>query len=94
MPTPLDAWQHRLEAHFGELAASRSASGFPIFALEHGLNHAQLEEITELLRSELAAGERLYLHWLLWVIAFGYTRLQQVNILKSHVGLNDCFSRS
>jgi hypothetical protein len=68
MPTPLDAWQHRLEAHFGELAASRSASGFPIFALEHGLDHAQLEEIGELLRSELAAGARLYLHWLVWVV--------------------------
>jgi hypothetical protein len=68
MPTPLDAWQHRLEAHFGELAASRSASGFPIFALEHGLDHAQLDEIGELLRAELAAGARLYVHWLLWVV--------------------------
>src|SRR5260370_20047089 len=68
MPTPLDAWQQRLQAHFGGLAASRSASGFPIFALEHGLDHAELEEIGKLLRSELAAGARLYRHWLLWVV--------------------------
>jgi hypothetical protein len=68
MPTPLDAWQLRLEAHFGELAASRAASGFPIFALEHGLDHEQLEEIGDLLRSELAARVRLYRHWLLWVV--------------------------
>lgn len=68
MPTPLDAWQHRLEVHFGELAASRSASGFPIFALEHGLNYAELEEVGELLRSELAAAAKLYPHWLLWVV--------------------------
>jgi hypothetical protein len=68
MPTPLAAWQHRLEAHFGELAASRSASGFPIFALEHGLGPAELEEISALLRLELASGARLYPHWLLWVV--------------------------
>jgi hypothetical protein len=68
MPTPLDAWQQRLEAHFGDLAASRSASGFPIFALEHGLNPTELEEIAGLLRAELAAGARLYQHWLLWVV--------------------------
>ena len=68
MPMPLDAWQSRLEDHFSKLADSRSGSGFPIFALEHGLDHAELEEISGLLRSELASGKRLHPHWLLWVV--------------------------
>jgi hypothetical protein len=38
MPGALDEWQERLERHFSELAASRSGTGFPIFALEHGLS--------------------------------------------------------
>ena len=68
MPTPLDAWQTRLEAHFGDLAASRSDSGYPIFALEHGLNNAELEKISDHLRAELFAGKKLFPHWLLWVV--------------------------
>ena len=68
MPMPLDAWQSRLEDHFGKLAESRSGSGFPIFALEHGLDHAELDEIGDLLRSELATGKRLSPRWLLWVV--------------------------
>lgn len=61
MPTPLNAWQKRLEDHFGALAASRSDSGFPIFALEHGLDQKDFGEISNLLRGELAAGARLRL---------------------------------
>jgi hypothetical protein len=56
MPGALDEWQERLERHFSELAASRFGTGFPIFALEHGLTEAELQEITDLLHSHLAAG--------------------------------------
>jgi hypothetical protein len=68
MPGALDEWQERLERHFSELAASRSGTGFPIFALEHGLTEAELQEIADLLHSHLAAGLRLFPHWLLWVV--------------------------
>jgi hypothetical protein len=68
MPGALDEWQERLERHFSELAASRSGTGFPVFALEHGLKQNELDEIAKLLRSRLAAGFRLAPHWLLWVV--------------------------
>ena len=68
MPGPLEDSQERLEGHFSGLAASRSGTGFPIFALEHGLTPAEFEDITRLRHSRLAAGQRLLPHWLLWVV--------------------------
>ena len=68
MPMPLKDWQRRLERHFAQLAATRSNSDFPLFALEHDLKEAELEEIAAQLRSELALGLRLEPHWLLWVV--------------------------
>ncbi len=67
MPTPLDAWQARLHEHFSALAHIRESSGFPIFALEHGLTDTELEEISAQLHSRLQAGLGLSSHWLLWV---------------------------
>ncbi|MED5500622.1 MAG: hypothetical protein VX950_07210 [Pseudomonadota bacterium] len=57
-----------MEEHFALIAKRREASGFPLFALEHGLNDAELEEIAKQLRSRLSAGLRLTPHWLLWTI--------------------------
>lgn len=68
MPTPLDQWQERLEGHFELLARKRSSSGLPIFALEHGLEQSELDEIASQLRSRLRSGHQLAPHWLLWVI--------------------------
>ena len=68
MPMPLDAWQQRLEGHFAELAAKRSALGQPLFALEHGLAVEELDEIFVQLRLRPARGSVLRPHWLLWVI--------------------------
>jgi hypothetical protein len=68
MPMPLEDWQRRLERHFQQLAAARSNSGFPLFALEHDLTASELEEIGTQLRERLALGLRLAPHWLLWVI--------------------------
>ncbi|MDO8589230.1 MAG: hypothetical protein Q7T82_19560 [Armatimonadota bacterium] len=64
----LEEWQERLERHFTQLAAARSKSGFPLFALEHGLTEDEFEEIGKLLRSRLADGLRLGPHWLVWVV--------------------------
>lgn len=68
MAAPLDQWQERMERHFASLAKRRAASGFPLFALEHGLSDSELEEIAEQLHSRLNAGFRLAPHWLLWTI--------------------------
>jgi hypothetical protein len=68
MPGTLDDWQERLDRHFSALAESRSASGFPIFALEHDLSATDLEELTKRLHSHLASGKRLSPYWLLWVV--------------------------
>lgn len=68
MHATLDQWQARLERHFATLAEKRAGTGFPIFALEHGLDENEFAEISGLLLSRLKAGLRLRSHWLLWVI--------------------------
>jgi hypothetical protein len=75
MAMPLDQWQKRLEGHFRELASARSTVDSPIFALEHGLNEDELDEIGILLRARLRENMWLAGHWLAWVIyatEFGY----------------------
>lgn len=76
MPVPLEQWQARLERHFADLTAARKASDFPIFALEHGLNNSELDEIALLLRSRLTTELKLSPHWLVWIVyatELGYT---------------------
>jgi hypothetical protein len=68
MPQTLEAWQHQLDRHFADLAASRVATKLPIFALEHGLQSGELQEIAELLRVRVARNLPLQTHWLLWVV--------------------------
>ena len=46
MHAALDQWQARLERRFASLAEKRAGSGFPIFALEHGLDQNELAEIS------------------------------------------------
>lgn len=74
----LDDLHCALDQHFRNLANSRSSSGLPLFALEHGLSISQIEDLSLLLRARLASGERLGNCWLLWVvyaaeIGYGYT---------------------
>ncbi|MDD7972915.1 hypothetical protein [Roseinatronobacter alkalisoli] len=57
-----------MERHFASLAERRATSGFPLFALEHGLDEGELEEIGKQLRARLNTGLRLAPHWLLWTI--------------------------
>ena len=68
MLMPLEKWQERLERHFESLANTHASSGFPIFALEHGLVDEELEEVSSLLRARLKEGLWLSPHWLLWVV--------------------------
>ena len=64
----LEKWQERLENHFESLARIREGSGFPIFALEHGLNDDEIKEISSLLHSRLKSRRPLFPYWLLWAI--------------------------
>jgi len=78
MPSPLDTLQASLDAHFSDLAASRSVSSLPLFALEHGLDAPQLEELSQNVRAQIRNGGRLSGHWLPWIvyaseIGYGYT---------------------
>jgi uncharacterized protein YdcH (DUF465 family) len=68
MPVPLEEWQKRLDAHFTQLARSRSSSDIPIFALEHNFTAEEFREISTLLKERLSLGLRLETHWLLWVV--------------------------
>lgn len=74
----LEDLQDRLHAHFRSLASARKRSGFPIFALEHGLSHEALNRINPLLRARHRDRLPLARHWLLWVVlaseaGYGYT---------------------
>lgn len=75
MPTTLIEWQKHLEQHFAALASARADSGYPLFALEHGLEPAELRSIKELLRAHIAGNHWLASAWLVWVVyatEFGY----------------------
>ena len=74
----LDDLQDDLLAHFRRLAAVRERSGFPIFALEHGLNATELKCVNALLRERIRGRLRLAPYWLLWTVyaseaGYGYT---------------------
>ena len=66
--TALDGLQGQLLAHFESLDSTRQSSGFPIFALEHGLNFEQLKRTGDLLRNRIQKRQGLARHWLLWVV--------------------------
>ena len=60
--------QDRLHTHFRSLASTRERSGFPIFALEHGLGPGDLRRINAMLRARQRARRPLGPHWLFWVV--------------------------
>ena len=64
----LQQWQSRLDRHFASLSHKREGSGYHLFALEHGLNDNEIEEVSSLLRSSLQFGSRLSSNWLLWIV--------------------------
>jgi hypothetical protein len=64
----LEHLQASVERHFEKLAAGRRSSGLPIFALEHGLSKAEVNDLSLGLRRHIAFGGRLSQLWLLWVV--------------------------
>ena len=70
--------QHDLMVHFNSLSAVRKRSGFPIFALEHGMGTAERGHVYTLLRERQRDRLPLGTYWLLWVVyasetGYGYT---------------------
>ncbi len=63
----LEGWATRLEKHFGEIAGSRKADGWPVFALEHGLSSGELEELRSRIWDHLRLRDPSVRHWLAWV---------------------------
>ncbi len=62
----LAAAQGELEAHFAALAALRRPHGYPVYALEHGLEADRIDALAEAAsRSLLPYGPRDQ-HWLVW----------------------------
>ena len=64
--------------HFDSLASARERSGFPIFALEHGMDLKVLQRVKALLRERHRDRLPLAPFWLLWTVyaseaGYGYT---------------------
>lgn len=59
--------QRQLEARFRELAAMRDPLDYPVYALEHGLEAAHLDEIATAASIELREVGLRKAHWLVWV---------------------------
>ena len=60
--------QDNLLAHFRSLAAVRERSGFPIFALEHGMTPAELQRTKALLCERQKAKSASAPFWLPWAV--------------------------
>jgi hypothetical protein len=69
--------QARLERHFDALSRERLPHHFPVYAIEHGLESAEIDTIRRALCDELVAARHLIeRHWLLWIVVaaeIGYT---------------------
>lgn len=71
----LRAWNERLAEHFGELARVRK--DIPLFALEHGLTPAEVQELSERVRAHIRHSPPVREHALAWTvyaaeIGYGY----------------------
>jgi hypothetical protein len=66
----LGDWNTRLDRHFAELRKERSAAvgDRPIFALEHGLSPAELEDLNKHIREDVATGPPSRFHALPWIV--------------------------
>lgn len=76
----LDHWQARLASHFEALAARRhSGSGRPpVFALEHGLDDAEIEFLSRTVRTYIRSRTPSWQHRLPWIVyaaecGYGYS---------------------
>lgn len=80
MSPDLDHWHARLASHFEALAARRhSGSGTPpVFALEHGLDDAEIELLSRTVRTYIRSYTPSWQHRLPWIVyaaecGYGYS---------------------
>src|SRR5437667_4799130 len=64
----LNQWQERLERHFAELKGRRSRSSSHIFALEHGLDSAEVTSLQQTIGEFCRLSSPASRHWLVWVV--------------------------
>lgn len=68
-------WHERLSQYFSELSETRARSGWPVFALEHGLGADEVRALEASLHRELRSmgpSLRSYLPWVVYAAEFGY----------------------
>lgn len=59
----------KLQTHFALLKAVRNDADHPIYALEHGLSQAEVDELRKVLADNLKTQQHLRReHWLLWLV--------------------------
>ncbi|MDF1501326.1 hypothetical protein PYV61_00170 [Roseisolibacter sp. H3M3-2] len=70
----LQAWQERLAGHFGRLAGTRRDSGWPVFALEHGLHESDRDTLMRDVRECAVIGPTrdVPLPWIVYAVEIGY----------------------
>jgi hypothetical protein len=71
----LGPWADRLEEHFSELAESRRSTGWPLFALEHGLDKSAVGDLERDVRASLRVSgptQKYALPWIVYAAEFGY----------------------
>jgi hypothetical protein len=64
----LNEWQAKLEKHFADLQQHSSRGSHPIFALEHGLDTAELADLVHAIRFHISRTGPAERHWLAWVV--------------------------
>lgn len=70
----LHLWQDQLAAHFAKLASERAETGWPVFALEHGLNQNERDALMHSVRARAALGpdRSVPLPWVVYATEIGY----------------------
>jgi hypothetical protein len=69
MPTDLAQWNERLSQHFAELRKVRRRSeDLPLFALEHGLNQTEIQDLSEAVRRQIQNLGPIRAHSLAWIV--------------------------
>lgn len=65
----LTQWNNRLSTHFADVRRSRhGATELPVFALEHGLTQAEVQELSAAAQSHVQREAPLREHALAWIV--------------------------
>lgn len=87
----LGDFQNRLAVRFAEIAATRRSLNYPIYALEHGLDTAELVELKAAASSAIRYQSPAGSHWLVWTAlgaeaGYGYSGDEFWPAMESRTG--------